>query len=282
MGRVAALEATRPERPWRARSIGRGVRAGTVAVATLGPLGSDPAERRLLATALLGNLVDLHDRGLLAPLPLACGASAAWAEAINGGKDPVVAATRKWEGSRDWPGENAEPAHLLAFGATLSLATLLLAEPAGEEAGDGWEAGEVTRFGRLARRLWDDILVMGAPVVSVDRPDFDVCGPLPTGLTLLEASAGTGKTFTIAALVARYIAEGVPIEDLLVVTFTRAATSELRDRVRQRLVDTEVGLRRAVAGGSAGGDTVLQLLAAGPEEVVSCRWRRVAAVLGEL
>ena len=115
--------------------------------------------------------------------------------------------------------------------------------------------------------------------MSVDRPDFDVCGPLPTGLTLLEASAGTGKTFTIAALVARYIAEGVPIEDLLVVTFTRAATSELRDRVRQRLVDTEVGLRRAVAGGSAGGDTVLQLLAAGPEEVVSCRWRRVAAAL---
>ena len=157
--RLVALSATRPERPWRARSIGRGVRAGTVAVATLGPLGSDPAERRLLATALLGNLVDLHDRGLRAPLPLACGASAAWAEAINGGKDPVVAATRKWEGSRDWPGENAEPAHLLAFGATLSLATLLLAEPAGEEAGDGWEAGEVTRFGRLARRLWDDILL---------------------------------------------------------------------------------------------------------------------------
>ena len=38
---------------------------------------------------------------------------------------------------------------------------------------------------------------------------FDVCGPLPTGTTVLEASAGTGKTFTIAALTARFVAEGV-------------------------------------------------------------------------
>ncbi len=39
---------------------------------------------------------------------------------------------------------------------------------------------------------------------------FDVCGPLPDhGVTILEASAGTGKTFTIAALVARLVAEGV-------------------------------------------------------------------------
>ena len=38
---------------------------------------------------------------------------------------------------------------------------------------------------------------------------FDVCGPLPTGVTVLEASAGTGKTYTIAALAARYVADGV-------------------------------------------------------------------------
>ena len=38
---------------------------------------------------------------------------------------------------------------------------------------------------------------------------FDIAGPLPTGTTLLEASAGTGKTWTIAALVTRYLAEGV-------------------------------------------------------------------------
>ncbi|HXY27777.1 MAG TPA: UvrD-helicase domain-containing protein, partial [Acidimicrobiales bacterium] len=54
---------------------------------------------------------------------------------------------------------------------------------------------------------------------------FDLTGELPTGMTLLEASAGTGKTFTIAALTTRYVAEGVlPIERLLVITFTRMAT----------------------------------------------------------
>ena len=54
---------------------------------------------------------------------------------------------------------------------------------------------------------------------------FDICGPLPTGTTLLEASAGTGKTWTIAALVTRYLAEGVAtLEEMLVVTFTRAAS----------------------------------------------------------
>ena len=66
------------------------------------------------------------------------------------------------------------------------------------------------------------------------RP-FDVCGPLPTGVTVLEASAGTGKTYTIAALAARYVAEGIPLDELLLVTFTRMATGELRDRVRERL-----------------------------------------------
>ena len=54
---------------------------------------------------------------------------------------------------------------------------------------------------------------------------------------MLEASAGTGKTYTIAALAARYVAEGMPLERMLLITFTRMATGELRDRVRERLVD---------------------------------------------
>ena len=64
---------------------------------------------------------------------------------------------------------------------------------------------------------------------------FDICGPLPHGVTVLEASAGTGKTYTIAALATRYVADGMPLEQLLLVTFTRLATGELRDRVRRRL-----------------------------------------------
>ncbi len=81
----------------------------------------------------------------------------------------------------------------------------------------------------------------------VTAAPFDICGPLPAGVTVLEASAGTGKTFTIAALAARYVAGGLPLERLLIVTFTRMATSELRDRVRERMVSAEHGLTRALA-----------------------------------
>ena len=69
---------------------------------------------------------------------------------------------------------------------------------------------------------------------------FDLTGPLPTGTTVLEASAGTGKTFTVGALVTRYVAEGMAsIEEMLVITFGRAASQELRERVRGALVDAE-------------------------------------------
>jgi exodeoxyribonuclease V beta subunit len=71
---------------------------------------------------------------------------------------------------------------------------------------------------------------------------FDLKGPLPQGVTVLEASAGTGKTYTIAALAARYVAEGTPLERILLVTFTRMATGELRERVRERLVAVERAL----------------------------------------
>ncbi|MDQ1516524.1 MAG: exodeoxyribonuclease beta subunit [Actinomycetota bacterium] len=112
---------------------------------------------------------------------------------------------------------------------------------------------------------------------------FDVCGPLPAaGVTVLEASAGTGKTFTIAALAARYVAEGVPLHQLLVVTFTRMATGELRDRVRERLVSAEQGLLRVAAGEEApGDDQVLALLAIGTPAEVDIRRRRLTAALAD-
>ncbi len=63
--------------------------------------------------------------------------------------------------------------------------------------------------------------------------------PLDTplaGTHLIEASAGTGKTYTITTLLLRLLLEqGRTIDQVLVVTFTRAATAELRDRVRERL-----------------------------------------------
>ena len=97
---------------------------------------------------------------------------------------------------------------------------------------------------------------------ATDVSPFDVCGPLPTGVTVLEASAGTGKTYTIAALAARYVAEGTPLDRILLVTFTRMATGELRERVRERLVSAERGLGRARAGaGPDDRDAVVRMLA---------------------
>ncbi len=56
------------------------------------------------------------------------------------------------------------------------------------------------------------------------------------GSNLIEASAGTGKTFTIANLYLRLILEkGYDVRNILVVTFTEAATRELRDRIRRNL-----------------------------------------------
>ncbi len=60
--------------------------------------------------------------------------------------------------------------------------------------------------------------------------------PLNPGVRLLEASAGTGKTFALAHLVLRLLTErGLDIRELLVVTFTDAAASELRSRITKRL-----------------------------------------------
>ena len=74
---------------------------------------------------------------------------------------------------------------------------------------------------------------------------FSLLDPLPSGRTAVEASAGTGKTYTLASLVVRYVAEaGVPIDEILIVTFTRAAAAELRDRVRSRLIDAVAALKR--------------------------------------
>jgi len=59
--------------------------------------------------------------------------------------------------------------------------------------------------------------------------------PIPPGLTLIEASAGTGKTYAISHLVPRLVLEGTveKIEQIVLVTFTKDAARELSDRVRR-------------------------------------------------
>jgi len=112
--------------------------------------------------------------------------------------------------------------------------------------------------------------------------DFDVCGPLPTGVTVLEASAGTGKTYTIAALTARYVAEGTPLDRLLLITFTRMATGELRDRVRERLVGCEQALSEILAGApDPETDPVVTLLASGSPDELRIRRDRLARAVAD-
>lgn len=115
--------------------------------------------------------------------------------------------------------------------------------------------------------------------MAVTDAAFDLLGELPQGTTVLEASAGTGKTFTIAGLVTRYVAEGVArLDELLVVTFGRAATQELRDRVRERLVTARDGLRD-LAGARSGDDRLLRYLATGSDAEVAGRRQRLVVAL---
>ena len=117
---------------------------------------------------------------------------------------------------------------------------------------------------------------------STSAAPFDVCGPLPSGVTVLEASAGTGKTYTIAALTARYVAQGTPLQRMLLVTFTRMATGELRDRVRERLVAVERGLTGALAGDvGVRADEIVALLAQGDPHAVRERRDNLARALSD-
>ncbi|MCC6667163.1 MAG: exodeoxyribonuclease V subunit beta [Polyangiaceae bacterium] len=66
---------------------------------------------------------------------------------------------------------------------------------------------------------------------------------------LVEASAGTGKTYAITTLFVRLLLESqLDPSEILVVTFTEAATAELRDRVRGRIVEAEAAFGAALAG----------------------------------
>lgn len=65
---------------------------------------------------------------------------------------------------------------------------------------------------------------------------FDPLGTDLRGTNLIEASAGTGKTYAIATLFVRLMLEqGLGAHEILVVTFTDAAAAELRDRIRNRV-----------------------------------------------
>ena len=114
--------------------------------------------------------------------------------------------------------------------------------------------------------------------MTADRIDpFDLLGELPTGTAVLEASAGTGKTYTIAALVVRYVAEGIAsLDELLVITFGRMASQELRERVRSQLVVAQRALARP---GSVGDDRFLEFLVGVGAAELRLRRKRISDAL---
>ncbi|MDM8348885.1 exodeoxyribonuclease V subunit beta [Pseudomonas sp. sp1636] len=95
------------------------------------------------------------------------------------------------------------------------------------------------------------------------------------GRSLIEASAGTGKTWTLTALYARLLLERrLSVAQILVVTFTTAATAELRERIRRRLAEL-----LAVYDNGPGADELLNRLHAQYPDAASHR-RLLLAVHG--
>ena len=89
-----------------------------------------------------------------------------------------------------------------------------------------------------------------------------------TGRVLIEASAGTGKTFTIGLIYLRLLLEReLRVEQILVATFTDAAAQELRERLRRRLVEAEHCLQRRCA--DAGDVDVQQVAPADADSLVA-------------
>lgn len=124
---------------------------------------------------------------------------------------------------------------------------------------------------------------MNAPLPADIAADVGLHLPLH-GARLIEASAGTGKTFTLATLVLRLLLErGASMSQMLAVTFTRAATQELRQRLRRRLrlartlLDTP---ETSLQGEAAVTDAVLQ--AAIQRDGITVVRQRIEAALLQL
>ncbi len=147
---LALVAAGEPVR--RAVTVGRRGMTG-VAVTIEVPEAGD---RQAWALEQLAVLADLRDRGLHEPLPLACEAAAAYAAAARHG-DPETAitqATAAWTSGYNYPKEDQDPEHVLAFGGTLPFEQLWTwALPAPDEA--AWAPGVPSRFAALATRLWE-------------------------------------------------------------------------------------------------------------------------------
>jgi exodeoxyribonuclease V gamma subunit len=145
---LLALAVAHPDVGWRAVTVGRPARGKGAQRSTLGPVGADQAR------LLLAELVDLHERGLREPLPMAVKTSARYASLRSTNKSVDVAlqlAERAWTGKF---GEHHDREHELVWGPESEL-EVLVADAASPD--EQW-FDEPSRFGALARRLWTPLL----------------------------------------------------------------------------------------------------------------------------
>ncbi|RBY94458.1 exodeoxyribonuclease V subunit gamma [Blastococcus sp. TBT05-19] len=150
----SSLSAKHRARAW-VLALALAATEGTGRAITVGRLGNRARTLTLTApadpTAALADLLDLYDRGMCEPLPLAVKTSWAYAGSRLGGNSPeqaLDAARKEW--NREAGGEREDRSHQHVWGNRPAFEGLLAALP-----GDGEQwTGETTRFGALACRLW--------------------------------------------------------------------------------------------------------------------------------
>ncbi|WP_199433652.1 exodeoxyribonuclease V subunit gamma [Qaidamihabitans albus] len=148
--RLLAVAASTGDPGWRAVTIGP---AKTEAPTARGSTLTAPADPR----AVLAQLVDVYDRGMTEPLPLAPKTSECYASRRLAGMEAEEARTDAaavWAGSATVPGDDADDAVRFVRGDQVPFERMWEAPP---RAGERW-SGETSRFGALARRVWDPLL----------------------------------------------------------------------------------------------------------------------------
>ena len=146
---LVVLAAWSPATPWSAATVGwSGGRDRCPKAAMVGPLDHGPQ-------GLLADLVDTYDRGMREVVPLPVKTGHAWAEAASRRRAEDWPARQAWETDRNAPvpGEQDDPAYLLAYGSRATFA-----EVKGTARRDERWNDASSRLGQYAERLWRPIL----------------------------------------------------------------------------------------------------------------------------
>ena len=242
--RLLALAASDPATSFDAVTVGRAGRAGRRS-ARIPPIAADEA-----AAAPRATLVDLYRRGHAR-------AAAAVRPDVRAAR-PAAAAARRRSGrrrTRRSPRRTAIPSTCSCSAASVPFADLLAERPAADEARPGLgRRRDASRAERYAHRLWDAAASArrGAERGRGDVRRRSTCAGRcrPASPCSRRAPARARRSRSPPSPPATW-PPGRRSSELLLVTFGRAATSELRDRVRGRLVSAEAGLAGVLAGVAA-------------------------------